>query len=174
MNPPPRALLAAAGVAVVAIGVLAFLSFGGVSHRGTPRQQLVAWVRANGLGAAIGTLYADNAAINAALAGQGGSGALHTTCGVLLVDSSTATAKLPAPDSALSQLLARAYLLEYQAGDDCYQAGATNRALLARSARERTAAEGRLAQAVALVHARTGAPLPTTTTTSPGGGGPFG
>ena len=85
---------------------------------------------------------------------------------MLVDDASTATANLPAPDTAVTQLLARGYQLEYRAGNDCYSAGSTDTALLARSAGERAAGLGLLDQALALVAERTGASVSTTTTTS--------
>ena len=63
MHLSPRTRYIAAGIVVVAIGVLAFLAFGSVGHTGTPRQQLEQWVRDTGLGPAVGTLRGDDAAI---------------------------------------------------------------------------------------------------------------
>lgn len=174
MHLSPRTRYIAAGIVVVAIGVLAFLAFGSVGHTGTPRQQLEQWVRDTGLGPEVGTLRGDDAAIAEVVSTHRGTGAIHTTCAVLVDDASTATSDLPTPDTAVTQLLARGYQLEYRAGNDCYSAGSTDTALLARSAAERAAGLGLLDQALALVAERTGASVSTTTTTSPSSGGLFG
>jgi hypothetical protein len=71
-------------------------------------------------------------------------------------------------------LLNSGYENEADAATDCYNAGAQDATLLAKSARER--AEGRtlLEQALVRAEAIGGRSIPTTTTTQPGGGGIFG
>ena len=169
-----RARIVAAGVALVALAVLAFLAFAGTGHSGNPRQQLGVWVKNTGLGPTVGGLRGDAAAITAVVRSRRGGGAIRTTCAVLVDDASSATSDLPAPDTEVTQLLARGYRLEYRAGNDCYTAGATNGSLLARSARERAEGLALLDRALAVVARRTGSPVATTTTTAVGSGGLFG
>ena len=45
---PARWKIVVAGAGVVAIGVLAFIAYGGTGRSGTPTQDLVAWVRQTG------------------------------------------------------------------------------------------------------------------------------
>ncbi len=174
MRLTPRARVIAAGVVVVALGVFAFLAFSSVGHSGTPTQQLRSWVSDTALGPTVGGLQGDDRAIAAVVATRRGTGAIHTTCAVLVDDASTATSDLPTPDTTVTQLLARGYQLEYRAGNDCYMAGAGDPALLARSAQERSAGLGLLDRALALVARRIGTPVATTTTTAPSSGGLFG
>jgi len=168
-----RHALTGVGVAVVLVtfGVLAFASYGTVSQSGSPKQRMDAWVRGTGLGQALGTIHDDDLAIASVVAGKQGNGAVHTTCAVLEADTASATSNLPTPDSQATELLDRGYVLEYRAGDDCYNAGGADKALLARSATERAAATRLIAQALRRIAAITGTVLPTTTTTAPGGGG---
>jgi len=169
-----RARIIAAGIVVVAFGVLAFLAFGSVGRAGTPRQQLQTWVKDTGLGSTVGGLRGDDSAITDVVQTRRGTGAIHTTCAVLVDDASSATSDLPTPDTEVTQLLARGYQLEYRAGNDCYSAGATDTTLLDRSAQERSAGLVLLGRALALVDRRTGSTVATTTTTAPSSGGLFG
>ena len=99
---------------------------------------------------------------------------MHTICAVLLNDVEAANSDLPSPDLRLTTLLSDAYGLEGDAANDCYDAGSTNAALQAKSARERSRAQTLLLQALARVARVTGHPVSTTTTVAPGGGGIFG
>jgi hypothetical protein len=170
---PSRFRIALAVLGVVAIGALAFLAYGGVGHRGTPKAQLALWVHDTGLAQSLGTLRGDNNGATEIVSGHRGTGAVHTICGVLTADTATAMSYLPSPNTELTQLLARAYQLEYQAGTDCYSAG-SHAALQVRSAHERAAGQRLLDQAAALITTQTGSTLSTTTTTSGSGGGIFG
>jgi len=163
--------IVAAGAGVVAIGALAFLAYGGTDRNGTTAQQVHSWVQGSGLGQSIGTLVGDLARVKVAVAEHRGSGVLHTDCAVLVTDAQSSNGQLPSPDTALTDLLSSGYTLAYEAGNDCYDSGDTNAALLARAARERIKAEAKLQEAVTLVGRLTGAALSTTTTTQPGTGG---
>lgn len=163
-----------AGTAVVAIGVLAFMSYGGTGTTGTPGQRVRAWVNGSGLGQSIGTVVGDAARVRVAVDEHKGTGVLHTDCGVLLTDAQAGNGELPTPNGALTGLLSSGYTLAYEAGNDCYNSGGTNATLLARATKERIQAEAKLQEAVALVEALTGSPLSTTTTTQPGANGILG
>lgn len=166
--------VAAAAVGVVAIGVVAFLAYGGLGPSGTPRHRLTVWVEASRLGQVVGTLEADAARVTTAVADHRDARVMHTICGVLLTDAQSANGDLPTADGGLTNTLARAYELEYEAGNDCYSAGSTNTELLNRSAVERREAATQFSRALDRVEQVTGRPLSTTTTTEPGGGGVFG
>lgn len=172
----PRTRWATGGIVVLALVVLAavaFLSYGGLGTGGTPRQQLSQWVTSTSFGATVGTLHDDDRHIATTVAGNPSAGVLHTVCAVLTDDAGSANDQLPTPDTALTQVLAHAYSLEYSAGNDCYAAAGGNRRLLSTSARLRARAESLLDQALATVRRTTGLTVSTTTTTQPGGGGIF-
>ena len=162
----------AAVLVVFAVG--AFLAYGTASESGTPRQKMVSWVQATDLGSSLGTVEGDAARVTTVVDQKRGTGAIHTVCGVLVADAASATAELPTPDTKLTDELARGYQLAYEGGNDCYNAGATNRGLLQRSAHERRQALGILRDALSLVDRITGTTVPTTTTTQPPSGGIFG
>lgn len=159
----------AAGVGVVAIGVLAFLSYGNTQHTGSTAAQVRSWVQGSGLGQSIGTLVADTDRVRLAVSEHKGASILHTDCGVLVTDAEQANGELPTPDSQLTGLLSSGYTFAYEAGNDCYASGGTNQRLLERADHERIKAEAKLGQAVQLVDQLTHGALSTTTTTQPGG-----
>lgn len=169
-----RWTIVAAGAGVVVIGVLAFLAYGGTDHGGSPAAQVRSWVDGSGLGQSVGTVLGDAARVRVAVAEHRGAAVLRTDCGVLVTDTEAANGELPSPDTTLTDLLSAGYTLAYQAGNDCYDSGDTNQALLARSARERIKAEAKLDEAVQRVGQLTHVALSTTTTTQPGGGGILG
>jgi hypothetical protein len=166
-------MVAAAGVGVFAVGVGAFLAYGGLGPTGTPRHQMTVWVQASQFGQTVGTLEGDAARVTKAVGRHEDIGVIHTICGVLLTDAQSANGNLPTPNSQLTDTLSVAYTLEYEAGNDCYSGGTTGTALLEKSARERSRAHAQLMRALALVDQVEGASVPTTTTTQPGGGGLF-
>ncbi len=170
---PARWKIVVAGILVVAIGVLAFVSYGGIGN-GTPTERVTAWVKGSNLGSSIGTVEGDLSLMGIALGRHKSPGVLHTVCGVLTTDAQSANTELPSPDSTLTDLLSSAYALAYDAGSDCYASGGTDVGLVRKATRERIQAEARLGQARNLVAELTGRPLSTTTTTQPGGGGLFG
>ncbi|MGH9047860.1 MAG: hypothetical protein ACRDVW_11205 [Acidimicrobiales bacterium] len=166
---PARWKILLAAVAVVALGVLAFLAYGGIGN-GTPTQRVRAWVSGSGLGQDIGTVVGDAARVRLAVDEHKDAGVLHTDCGVLLTDAQSANGELPTPDTQLTDLLSSGYALAYESGNDCYSSGGTNRALLEKATQERIQAEAKLQQAVNLVEQLTGSTLSTTTTTQPDAG----
>jgi hypothetical protein len=167
-------LVAVAAAFLVALAVVAFVSYRGVDRSGTPAQQLHAWVTATSLGQDLGSLHDDGLDLQKVLAHHSGTGAVHTVCGVMIQTAESAHSNLPSPDTDLTQLLARVYQLDVEAGNDCYAAGATNKQLLAKSATERAQAEEAAEEALARVQAVTGKTISTTTTTRPTAGGIFG
>jgi hypothetical protein len=154
---------------LVAVGVVAFLSFQGVSTSGTPAQQLSRWAADTTLAQHLGALHDDALDLDKVLAHHSGSGAVHTVCSVLSVTAEAANAELPSPTTALTQLLAKAYALEYEAAGYC-TTGAVDKQRLAKSAATRAQAERVIAQALAQVAAVTGRTPATTTTTQPTAG----
>lgn len=166
--------IAVAAALLVAVAVVAFVASGGLGGGGTPKQQLASWVTGTGLGQSLGALHQDGVSVEKVLAHHRGTRALRTACSVLTVTAEKAHGNLPSPDTRTTQLLARAYTLEYEAGNDCYAAGVTGTRLLHRSARERAHAERVIAEALARVRAVTGDTVATTTTTQPTAGGIFG
>lgn len=162
-----RVWIAVAAAVLVAVAVVAFVAYGGTGHTGTPRQQLTAWVSDTGLGQDLGTLYDDGLDIDKVVSRHKGTGAMHTICDVLSLTAESAHSNLPSPNTQITQLLARAYTLEYEAGNNCYAAGATNTQLLAKSAAERAQAQKIIAEVLAQVGTLTGESVATTTTTEP-------
>ena len=163
--------IVAAGVGVIAVGVLAFLAYGNTGSSGTPAQQVRSWVNGTGLGQSVGTVLGDAARVRVAVDDHADSGVLHTDCGVLLTDAQSGNGELPTPNSQLTHLLSSGYALAYDAGNDCYDSGGTNHKLLAQATKERIEAEAKLDQSVNLVNQLVGGTLSTTTTTQPGAGG---
>ncbi|HVX21802.1 MAG TPA: hypothetical protein VHB02_10675 [Acidimicrobiales bacterium] len=161
--------IAAAAVLVAAVGVIAFVSYGSLGPSGTPAQQMDSWVAGAHLGQTLGSLHDDGVHLQKVLDQHKGTTAVHTVCGVMVVDAQTGNTQLPSPDTRLNQILARAYGLEYDAGNFCYDAGADDAAGLARSARDRAKAERLFVEALARVAQVSGKSVATTTTTSPGG-----
>lgn len=155
-------------VVLLAVAVVAFVVAGSRGSSGPPSQRLQSWVQASGLGQAIGTLTGDNRSVDQALAAHQDTTSIHTVCAVLANEAQTANQNLPSPDTAVTDTLARAFALEYDAGEACYKAGATGTKLLAESHTDRTRAEQLFAQVLRRVRRVTGQSLPTTTTTSPG------
>jgi hypothetical protein len=156
-----------AGFVLVAVGVVAFVASGSEVNGGTPGQRLADWAAATGLGQSVGTLHDDGVDLQKVLADHRGTGAVHTVCGVLSTDAESANSSLPSPDTTVTQLLAKAYSLEFDAGNDCYKAGATDQTLLAKSASERTEAATLFREVLARVRSVTGRTVSTTTTTQP-------
>ncbi|MGH9109232.1 MAG: hypothetical protein ACRDY3_07195 [Acidimicrobiales bacterium] len=156
-------------VAVVAAAIVAFAVASSGRPSGTPSARLAGWVASAKLGQSIGTLVDDGHHVAEALARHQGTTAVHTVCAVMANDAQTANDNLPSPDTAVTVALARAYALEYDAGEACYRGGATGASLLAESAGDRRRAEAIFEQVLARVARVTGRTVPTTTTTVPGG-----
>jgi hypothetical protein len=130
------------------------------------------WVKGTGFGQEIGTLLADNARVPKDVAN--GTGAVHAACGTLLDDAEMANGELPSPDPEVTSLLSQAYILEGTAGNECYNAGATDMKLLRKSERDAIRAEALYAQALERIRQIDGKTVSTTTTTVPSSGGIFG
>jgi hypothetical protein len=154
-------------VAVAAVAVVAFVSYGHLGPSGTPAEQMDAWVAGAGLGQNLGTLHDDGVHLQEVLAQHRGLRAVHTVCGVMSVDAQSGNNNLPTPDTALTQILAKGYTLEYDAANYCYDAGDDDAAGLARSDRDRAKAERLFVEALARVAEVSGKSVSTTTTTSP-------
>lgn len=161
-----KAWLWVGALLVVAVGVVAFLSLGD-GGAGTPGQRVQHWVSSTNFGQDVGTLEGDGASVRKAVAAHAGITALHTVCAAMANDAQTFNDELPSPDTRLTQLLARAYSLEYDAAESCYRAPSAGSRLLSASARDRGRAAALLKQALGRVRVVTGRSVPTTTTTVP-------
>ena len=161
-----KAWLWIGGLVVVAVGVVAFVSLGAGVH-GTPQQRLKSWVVTTKLGQDVGTLEGDSASVRKALASHQGVTAAHTVCAAMANDAQTFNDALPSPDSTLTQLLARAYSLEYDAAESCYRAPSPGSRLFVVSAHDADRAAALFGQALRRVRVLTGSSVPTTTTTVP-------
>jgi hypothetical protein len=150
---------------VVAIGVVAFVS-SGRGPSGSDRQRVQAWVTSTNLGQDVGTLEGDAASVRKETSAHD-IPALHTLCAAMADDAQTYNDQLPSPDAKLTQLLARAYGLEYDAAEACYRATSAGSKYLTVSAVDRAGAEGAFRQALRRVRTLTGRVVPTTTTTVP-------
>jgi hypothetical protein len=168
----PRLVLAS--LALTTLAAVALTSCAGEDQRGSPAHRMSVWVNGTNLGADIATLIADNARIAKVV--PNGSGAVHAACGTLVTDAEMANTELPSPDPVVTALLTNAYGLEGTAGNQCYDAGSTNRQLLAESARNAIKAEALYDEALQRIRAIDGK-VPVTTTTagnSGNSGGIFG
>jgi hypothetical protein len=167
----PPALL----MAVVIAGSCALAGCAGQEQSGTPSARVSTWVSGAAGGAAIGTLEADSANIDQALAHHEAPAAIKTVCALLTNDAETAIGNLPTPDNQLTNDLNHAYAKGAAAGDDCYAGAAGDTSLLKRSADERAALVPLLTTAVDRIASVTGR-TPSTSTTQPDGScsDPFG
>lgn len=157
-----------AGLVVAAVAVAAFFASGGVGGGGGgPGARLERWVTTSGVAGDVGTLEGDGARVRLVVSRHRGSGALRTICAAMANDAQTANGQLPSPDTEVTQLLARAYGLEYDAAQACYRAGTNGRTLLARSAADRTRAHLLFDRAIRRIDAVTGRSVTTTTTFTP-------
>jgi hypothetical protein len=94
----------------------------------------------------------------------------------LVTDAEMANTELPSPDPEVTDLLTQAYGLEGTAGNECYDAGSTNKKLLSQSARDAIKAEAIYNEVLQRIRAIDGKVPVTTTTTGNSGnsGGIFG
>jgi len=159
-------------VAVLSIVAISATSCAGEDQQGSPAHRMSVWVGGTGLGGSIGTLFADNARVGKDVAN--GTGAVHAACGTLEDDAEMANGELPSPDPEVTNWLSSAYDLEGTAGTQCYDAGATNPELLAKSQRNAAKAHALFERALIRIQAITGTPVATTTTTDNATGGIFG
>jgi hypothetical protein len=153
-------------------GALTLTSCAGADQEGSAAHRMSVWVSGTTLGEDIGTLLADNARVPKDVAN--GTGAVHAACGTLLDDAEMANTNLPSPDPDVTDLLTKAYGLEGTAGNQCYDAGATNEKLLAQSERNAIKAEALYDQVLQRIRQIDGRTVPTTTTTDNSTGGIFG
>jgi hypothetical protein len=169
-----NARLVLASLALTSATAVMLTSCAGEDQRGSPAHRMSVWVSGTNLGEDIGTLVADNARIAKVV--PNGSGAVHAACGTLVTDAEMANTELPSPDPEVTDLLTKAYGLEGTAGNECYDAGTTNKKLLAESARNAIKAEALYNQALQRIRAIDGKAPATTTTVGNSGnsGGIFG
>jgi hypothetical protein len=169
-----NARLLLASLALTTVTAVTFTSCAGEDQMGSPAHRMSVWVSGTNFGEDIGTLVADNARIPKVV--PNGSGAVHAACGTLVTDAEMANTELPSPDPEVTELLTKAYGLEGTVGNQCYDAGSTNRELLAQSARNAIKAEALYDEVLQRIRAIDGK-VPVTTTTagnSGNSGGIFG
>jgi hypothetical protein len=158
---------------VLVIGcALTLTSCAGADQQGSLAHRMSVWVSGTTLGQDIGTLVADNARVPKDVAN--GTGAVHAACGTLLNDAEMANTNLPSPDPEVTALLTKAYGLEGTAANQCFDAGSTNKTLLAQSEHNAIKAEALYDQALQRIRQIIGRPVSTTTTTDNSTGGIFG
>jgi hypothetical protein len=165
-----RKLIGTAALLIaVAVGTT---SCAGEDQRGTPAHRLSEWVSGTGLGGDIGTLNADNARIPLEL--PNGTGGMHAACATVENDAEMANGELPSPDSQITDWLSTAYGLEGTAGTECYNAGVTNKKLLAKAERDAAMAHQLYERVLIRIQSINGKVVSTTTTTDNATGGIFG
>jgi hypothetical protein len=169
-----NARLVLASLAFTTLAAMALTSCAGEDQMGSPAHRMSVWVNGTNFGKDIGTLVADNARIAKVV--PNGSGAVHAACGTLVTDAEMANTELPSPDPEVTDLLTQAYGLEGTAGNECYDAGSTNKKLLSQSARDAIKAEAIYNEVLQRIRAIDGKVPVTTTTTGNSGnsGGIFG
>ena len=143
----------------------------GAEDSGSPAHRMRTWADGTSFGAGVGSLKADSAAVAAAYRDGRARSSLPSACNALALDAQNANDSLPSPDAALTQQLASAYQLYYEAGTACYssQSVATMRKVTA----QREHADRLLTEATATVGRIAGIVVSTTTTPTPttlGGG----
>ncbi len=149
---------------------LTLTSCAGADQEGSPAHRMSVWVSGTSLGEDIGTLVADNARVPKDVAN--GTGAVHAACSTLLNDSEMANSSLPSPDPDVTELLTKAYGLEGTAANQCFDAGATNQKLLAKSQHNGVKAEALYQEALQRIRVITGhTPVTTTTAGNTGNSG---
>lgn len=100
------------------------LLLGACATTQSPASALRGWVHQSNFAAGVATLRHDAAHAASALRdASAGPNDLHTVCGVMSVDASSANASLPTPDEQATALLGRAYGLVGAAASRCYDAG---------------------------------------------------
>ena len=157
---------------LVVASTVTLTSCAGADQQGSPAHRMSVWVSGTGFGQDIGTLVADNARVPKVV--HNGTGAVHGACATLVTDAEMANSELPSPDPQVTDWLTQAYTLEATAGNQCYDAGSSNEALLTKSERNGIKAEALYAQVLRRIRQLDGKAVSTTTTTEPGTGGIFG
>jgi len=174
VSPRRGAWRAVAGVAVAVLSGALAAGCAGAGQSGTTAERVRSWVSASAMGSDVGTVVGDMHSVGEVERLHRGVDALHTVCSALSIDAEAGNQELPAPITALTNDLANAYQLAYDAGNACYDAAGGNAALLARSTADRDRAVVLFDRAVAEVRATSGMSVSTTTTTTPGGGSDIG
>ena len=158
-----RRILTVAVLVLFAVGVA---SCAGQDQSGSAAQRLSAWVKGTGFGEDVGTLMADNARIPKAV--RNGTGAVHGACATMLDDAEMANGELPTPDPQVTAWLSSAYSLEGDAANECYNAGSTNKKLLAKAEKAGAKAQALFSRALIRIQSIDGR-VPSTTTTTENG-----
>jgi hypothetical protein len=158
-----RRLLSAVLVVLVGVGVA---SCAGEDQMGSASHRMSVWVKGTGLGENIGTLVADNARLPKVV--PNGTKAVHGACGTMLDDAEQANGELPTPDTQVTHWLSTAYNLEGSAANQCFDAGSTDKKLLAKAEKEMTKAQGLYSRALIRIESIDGREPSTTTTTENG------
>ncbi len=151
---------------------LTLTSCAGADQGGSAAQNMSVWTKGTSLGEDIGTLIADNARVPKDV--PNGTGAVHAACATTLNDAEMANGSLPSPDPDVTDLLTKAYGLEGTSANQCFNAGATDKKLLAESARNAIKAEALFQQALQRIRQIDGRTVSTTTTTDNSSGSIFG
>lgn len=151
---------------------VALTSCAGADQQGSLAHRMSVWVSGTSFGEQIGTLIADNARVAKDV--PNGTGAVHAACGTIVNDAEMANSSLPSPDPEVTDLLTEAYGLEGTAGNQCFDAGATNEKLLAQSRRNAIKAEALYDQVLLRIRQVDGKVVSTTTTTDNSTGSIFG
>jgi hypothetical protein len=152
-------------VALLVLLAIAAASCAGEDQRGSPAHQVSEWVANTSFGQDIGTLVGDNALIYK----EKSTGGMHAACGSMEIDADTANGELPihgAPQ--VTDWLSTAYGLEGAAATECYDAGVTNKTLLAKAERDLTKAQRLFTRSLIAIQSIDGR-LPSTTTTTENG-----
>jgi hypothetical protein len=157
---------------VLVTGAVTLTSCAGADQEGTASHRMSVWVSGTSFGEDIGTLIADNARVPEDV--PNGTGAEHAACSTLLNDAEMANTELPSPDPEVTDLLTQAYGLEGDAANECYDAGATNKKLLAQSERNGIKAEALYNEVLQRIRQIDNKVVSTTTTTNSTTGGIFG
>jgi len=155
----PRVLV----VAMVGLLAVGAASCAGEDQTGSISHRLREWVSGTTLGEDIGTLVADNARVPKTV--PNGTGAVHGACGALEDDAEQFNSSLPSPDYDVTLWLTEAYGDEGTVATECYNAGSTNKALLAKSYKEAAKADALYLKVMARIRSLDGLPVSTTTTT---------
>jgi hypothetical protein len=142
---------------------LTLTSCAGADQQGSAAHRMSVWVSGTSLGESIATLIADNARVPKDVAN--GTGAVHAACATILNDAQMANSTLPSPDPDVTALLTKAYGLEGTAANQCFNAGATNKKLLAEARRNGIKAQALFQEALQRIRAVDGK-VPATTTTA--------
>jgi hypothetical protein len=154
-------VLAAALVVLLGVGAA---SCAGEDQVGSPAHRLSVWVRGTGLGGDIGNLVADNARVPK----ETSSGGMHAACGTMEQDADAANDELPTPDPQVTDWLSTAYGLEGTAATECYDAGTSDKSLLAKAEASTKKADMLYERVLIRIQSIDGR-LPSTTTTTDNG-----